>query len=191
MSKTANKPAALSTDAMQAMIQQVEAHAKSKTAASKTATKGASKTGKTGENKTASKTGRKTEAQTMKAQEKAPQIKAGAIKFGIHNGSRPAAGRLLFAFTHAWLSLSGMAEGKAYSKAQAVKVAGSTAISYHIGNGNIEEKGGAISLTAKGQNFFKARSVDAKACGAYVEALKTGQPQDGISPADKSAFFAL
>ena len=104
-----------------------------------------------------------------------------AIPFGIHDGMRPGAGRLLFAFTHAWLSLSGMASGKAYNKAQAQQVAGRTAIAYHTSNGNMAEKGGMLTLTAKGQSFFGARAVDAKTCEGYVYVLKNGKPHDATN----------
>lgn len=125
--------------------------------------------------------------QSKPAQKKAAAKPAATpIKYGIHDGSRPGAGRLLFAFTHAWLSLSGLASGKSYSKAQAVQVAGATAIAYHTGNNNLSCKDGMLTLTAKGKAFFAARSNEAATVDAFVTMLKTGKPVDatGIKNAD-------
>lgn len=121
---------------------------------------------------------------------------ANVISFGIHDGSRPAAGRLLFSFTHAWLSASGLAAGGSIPRAMAQKIAGSTAVSYHLGNKNLtEDKDGHISLTSKGQEAFSRRAkmgqVDAKMVEAYIEALKTGKPQDGIIPRAADCFVKL
>ena len=136
------------------------------------------------------KTETKTRAPRATGKGKQAPVSSG-IAYGIQNGSRPAAGRMLFAFTHAWLSLSGMAAGGSYSRADAVKVAGATAISYHTGNGNLKDTGGMLTLTAKGQNFFSSRGVDAKMTEAYVQALKTGKPQDGIIPARADGFLKV
>lgn len=100
-----------------------------------------------------------------------------AVAFGVHDGYRPKAGHRLYAFTHAWLSLSGMASGKPYSKQQAIKVAGRTAITYHLGAERFKEKDGMLILTPAGQAFFgEHRSNEASHVQAWVDILRTGKP---------------
>ena len=123
---------------------------------------------------------------------KSSPVATKAIPFAIHNGSRPSAGAALFALTHAWLSLSGMAAGKAYPKAEAVQVAGSTAVAYHIGNGNFDCNAGMLTLTRKGQEKFgKMRSNDESLVKAWVQVLKTGKPSDVVGPKNADHFYRV
>ena len=116
---------------------------------------------------------------------------APAIPYAIHNGSRPGSGALLFAFTHAWLSMSGLASGKAYPKAQAQQVAGKTAIAYHLDNGNFSvDASGNLRITAKGQRKFSERTNDAETVSAWVQVLKTGKPGK-VGPKAADEFFAV
>ena len=110
---------------------------------------------------------------TKQAKQAAP-----AVPYFIKDGYRPAAGRALKEFTHAWLSLSGMASGKAYPTAQARKVAGSSAIAYHKGAGRFEETNGTLKLTKAGQAFFaeRANANSEEAVKAFVSIMRTGKP---------------
>lgn len=110
------------------------------------------------------------------------------IAFGVHNGYRPGAGRLLFAFTQAWLHASGLLSGKTYAKAEAIQVAGATAIAYHLGNGNLTETKGALTLSDKGKTFFVARGADIKAVDAFVACLRTGKPDATVGLKAEGAF---
>ena len=116
-----------------------------------------------------------------------------AIPFGIHDGSRPGQGRALFELTHAWLSLSGMASGKAYPVSQARQVAGNTCVSYHTGNGNFALADGMLKLTPKGQEFFKARAAgnSAEKVAAFVEVLKTGKVNETAGVKNKDVIKAI
>lgn len=184
--------AAINTQVFEQLIKGAQA-----TAASKTATKPAkAKPAKVAEQKPAKPATKAASTKTAAAKtaaKAAPKVTAKtSIAYGLHDGSRPCAGRYLFAFTHAWLSASGLGEGKAYPKAQAIQVAGSTAISYHSGNGNLENKGGMLTLSSKGLNFFKARviegRVDMKLAESYMQALKSGKPDDTIGIKSATAF---
>lgn len=110
------------------------------------------------------------------------------IAYGVHNGYRPGAGRLLFAFTQAWLSASGLVAGKPYAKAEAIQVAGATAIAYHLGNGNLTETKGALTLSEKGKTFFVARGADEKAVAAFTACLRTGKPDATVNLKAEGAF---
>jgi len=72
---------------------------------------------------------------------------------------RPTSGYALFRYTEEWLTRYGMYTGGDISKVDAVKIAGRTAISYHLREGNFVERDGRIGLTAKGKlHFMKRRS---------------------------------
>lgn len=72
-------------------------------------------------------------------------------------GGRPTSGLALFRFTEEWISRNGLYEGRDMSKADAVKIAGRTAISYHLRESNFFEREGRIALTAKGMAHFTKR----------------------------------
>lgn len=100
---------------------------------------------------------------------------AAPLAFAVRDGYRPGAGRLLFAYTQAWLDVSGLSKGKTIARADLVKVAGQTAIAYHTGRtGTLADNKGQISLTDSGAAFFKARGVDQKAVDAFSTVLRTG-----------------
>ena len=135
----------------------------------------------------ATKTVNKPAAKTI-VRKAAPKVKAPVIAYGVHNGYRPGAGKLLQAYTTAWLTASGLLAGKTYAKAEAVQVAGATAIAYHLGNGNLEDTKGVLKLSGKGKTFFVERNADAKLVEAFTVALKTGQPNADIGFKVPGAF---
>lgn len=101
-----------------------------------------------------------------------------AIAFHIEDYARPKAGNTLFAFTAAWLNLTGMAAGKPAIRAELVKVAGETAVTYHTKNGNFEKTDKGLVMTEKGFAFFAARTVDPQLLEAYETVMTTGQDGD-------------
>ncbi|WP_155943271.1 hypothetical protein [Rhodanobacter thiooxydans] len=73
---------------------------------------------------------------------------------------RPSAGRELFAYTDAWLTLAGLFEGGSIKKNLAFEVARMAAINYHLKLANfglLGDRGELLSLTDKGVAFFKSR----------------------------------
>ncbi len=70
---------------------------------------------------------------------------------------RPTSGKALFRFTEEWLTSNGLYEGRDMSKADAVSIAGRTAIAYHLREGNFVERDGRIALTDKGHSHFSKR----------------------------------
>lgn len=101
-----------------------------------------------------------------------------AVAFHIEDYARPKAGAPLFAFTAAWLTLTGMASGKPAIRADLVKIAGETAVTYHTKNGNFEKTDKGLAITAKGRAFFAARTVDPQLLEAYETVMTTGQDGD-------------
>ena len=98
-------------------------------------------------------------------------------KHHIKDGFRPASGAKLFAYTFAWLQETGLIDGGSISRADAVKLAGSTAIAYHTGKTNtMVDNKGSLSLAPHGAAFFGDRHPDAKDVEAYRAILRTGQP---------------
>lgn len=138
--------------------------------------------------KAAAKTTKRAAKPAAKPAAAAPVV---TLAYGLKNGYRPGAGRLLFAFTHAWLNASGLTAGGTLQRETAEKVAGGTAVKYHLGNGNLSDTKGALSLTAAGKAFFAARGVDAKAAEAFAEALRTGKPNPEIGLKVEAAFVKL
>ena len=98
-----------------------------------------------------------------------------AVAFHIEDYARPKAGAPLFAFTAAWLSLTGMASGKAAIRADLVKIAGETAVTYHTKNGNFEKTDKGLVMTDKGNAFFAARAIDPQMLAAYETVMTTGE----------------
>lgn len=89
---------------------------------------------------------------------------------------RPAAGASLQAFTAAWFAMAGIDQGKAFDKGIAVKVAGATAIAYHVKTGRMVEKDGQIKLSEGGKIHFAARTIDERLKAVWTKVLKTGKP---------------
>jgi hypothetical protein len=75
----------------------------------------------------------------------------------VSSTERPTSGLALSRYTDAWIGRNGLYEGHEMSKAEAVAVAGRTAISYHLREGNFIEREGTIGLTAKGKSHFSKR----------------------------------
>ena len=113
------------------------------------------------------------------------------LAYGLRDGYRPAAGRLLFAFTDAWLRGTGLTDGATVQRSLAEKIAGGTAVRYHLGNANLSDSKGVLSLTPAGKAFFAARNADAKAAEAFAEALRTGKPNPEIGLKVEAAFVPL
>lgn len=101
-----------------------------------------------------------------------------AVAFYIEDYARPKAGAPLFAFTAAWLTLTGLASGKAAIRADLVKIAGETAVTYHTKNGNFEKTDKGLIMTEKGNAFFAARTVDPQLFAAYETVMTTGEDGD-------------
>lgn len=126
------------------------------------------------------------------AQKPAAKPAAAGAQFYVKDSFRPAAGRMLFAYTMAWLQESGLIDGGSIPRADAIKLAGGTAIAYHTGKTNrmIDTKG-TLTLAPGGANFFCDRpGIDAKDVEAYREMLRTGQP-DGQRIKAAAAFAPI
>lgn len=102
-----------------------------------------------------------------------------ALKHFIVDFARPKHGGALAAHTQVFLDLSGIAAGRAYPKAKAVQVIGSTAVKYHLGKENLEATTEGLKLTDKGYAFFSARdTVDPELVKAFTEVLTKGVLND-------------
>ena len=129
-----------------------------------------------------------------------PVIKAAPVlatikaDYAIADYARPKAGRSLFAFTQAWLELSGMMNGARVSAKVLKQITGDTAVSYHTKNGNFAQDSGAIELTLKGNNFFTERMIgnqyDEKTLDTFKDILTTGKI-DGVMVKAQSAIVKL
>lgn len=126
-----------------------------------------------------------------KSVRKATVKAAPVLAYGLRDGYRPGSGRLLFAFTDAWLRSTGLTDGATVQRSLAEKIAGGTAVRYHLGNANLSDAKGALTLTPAGKTFFAARGVDAKASEAFAEALRTGKPNAEIGLKVEAAFVPL
>ena len=113
----------------------------------------------------------------------AKQAPARVLSHVITGAARPAAGSQLASYTAAWLSLSGMIDGKAVPAEVVRAVAGPTAFGYHTRNGNFERTDKGVILTAKGEAHFATRpkiQVDPEMLKAYEEILSTGKPDGNL-----------
>lgn len=114
------------------------------------------------------------------------------LTYAIRDGYRPAAGRMLFAYTQAWLDASGLSDGKAVSRSVAVKVAGGTAIAYHTAKtAALQDVAGMVSLTESGKAFFAARKPDAKMVEAFRGVMDTGLINDAVSVKTMAAIIKV
>jgi len=113
-------------------------------------------------------------AKAGKATKGAPKAPAG-LNFTLMN--RPSSGALLFAFTDAVLTESGLAKGAAVAKAALIKAMGATAVRYHADKGTFvsDDKGG-IKLSAGGHAFFALRQgkFDPAVSAAYSVLITSG-----------------
>lgn len=111
---------------------------------------------------------------TGKATKGAPKAPVG-LNFTLMN--RPSSGALLFAFTDAVLTESGLAKGAAIAKAALVKAMGATAVRYHADKGTfVSDDKGAIKLSAGGHAFFALRQgkFDPAVSAAYSVLITSG-----------------
>lgn len=99
------------------------------------------------------------------------------FQYGIITG-RPTVGAKLWAFTQAWMELAGLMDGKSVERADAVAVAGTTAINFHLKEGRFAEDEGRIRVTAGGLIHFKARAskVSRADVQTWQDILTTGKP---------------
>lgn len=98
-------------------------------------------------------------------------------RFYIKDSFRPGSGRMLFAYTMAWLQESGLIDGADIGRSDAVKLAGGTAITYHTTKtGRMVEKDGRVSLAPQAANFFADRGADSKDVEAFRAILRDGKP---------------
>lgn len=90
--------------------------------------------------------------------------KKGSPVYLIAADARPGNGRLLFAHTHASLSLFGMLDAKLPPAPKSALVAflGNTAVGYHLKEHNMVEGAKGVSLTAAGRNKFMNRLTEGK-----------------------------
>jgi hypothetical protein len=164
------------------------------TQAQVTKTKTAAKTAPA--KKAAAKTSTKPAAKSAPAKKttkKAATVAANGAQFYIKDSFRPGAGGLLFAYTAAWLQETGLVDGGAIPRADATKLAGATAIGYHVNDtGRFVDNGGMISLAPDAAPyFFEGRRTHADAQReAYREMLRTGKP-DGTLIKQAAAFGKL
>lgn len=98
-----------------------------------------------------------------------------AVIYALHDGSRPSAGGMLFAYTEAWLELSGLKAGGAIPCAMVKAIAGNTALTYHKNNQNLELSSAGVTLTPKGKAFFAARIVETKHVEGFSAVMTTGK----------------
>lgn len=112
-----------------------------------------------------------------------PAVTPLGIKYAIADYARPIAGCNLFAFTQAWLEMTGLMNNARVEAKVLRKVVGDTAVNYHTRNGNFQKDAGALVLTSKGVNFFSERMIknayDPKAADAYKDIMTTGKV-DGL-----------
>jgi hypothetical protein len=142
--------------------------------------------------KPARKTATKNPAASMKEAGEAKSKTAAAVKqaskasasdritHALVDGARPAAGGMLFAFTQAWLTASGLIAGGTIAREKARKVAGSTAIAYHVKAERLKDTKGTLTLTPSGAAFFGARGASQAQVDEYVKTLTTGKPSETV-----------
>lgn len=112
---------------------------------------------------------------------------AQVLAYAVRDGFRPSSGSLLFAYTAAWMALSGMADGKPVAGSLVSKVAGGTARKYHTDKTGAfaEDSAGNVTLTEAGRALFAKRKPEAKHVEAYRAVLATGalDPAVGVKVA--------
>ncbi len=131
-------------------------------------------------------------APTKAAKKTAPATQNGANYF-VKDSFRPGAAALLFAYTAAWLQETGLVDGGSISRADATKLAGATAIGYHVNDtGRFVDNGGKITLAPDAAPYFfeGRRNHSDEVREAYRAMLRTGQP-DGKLVKQASAFGKL
>lgn len=116
---------------------------------------------------------------------------AGSVRFAIRDSFRPSAGGLLFAYTMAWIEGTGLANGGSIPRADAVKLAGATAIGYHVNStGRLIDNKGSVSLAPDALAFFQKRQHTQADKDAYLAILTTGEP-DGVKAKSRAGIAPL
>ena len=109
-----------------------------------------------------------------------------SLKYRVTDAFRPGSGALLFAYTMAWLQTTGLIDGGSIALSKAQKIAGKTAIDYHLGASNKRKTpnftvaGESIRLTSGAANFFADRAHDPKTRQAYIDMMTTGKIDGAI-----------
>jgi hypothetical protein len=109
--------------------------------------------------------------------------------FALDELRRPGSGAMLFAHTHAVLTILGMLDAArpAVSKSALLTMIGKSAVNHHTKKDNLESApDNKIRLSVTGYNFFKARVSENKfssnVASAYQSAILDGTPSDLTSP---------
>lgn len=123
-----------------------------------------------------------TRLQTEQKRVVRPRARVKAPKFFVISTiARPAAGKRLFAHTHAALLFSGLLHGKAAPHDMMVRIVGPNTMGYHEEEGRIRvsDDGRSVRLTAAGKEFFLDRAeqkkLDPALIDAFVELFSTGR----------------
>jgi hypothetical protein len=118
--------------------------------------------------------------------------------YSLDETTRPVAGRLLFAHTHAALTVLGLLDASrpAVGKSQVLTLMGQRAVSYHLKQGNIEDgPNRTIRLSVLGLNSFKRRiaenKIDTTAASAYQAAFLDGTPDKAIGITKANLYQAM
>lgn len=126
------------------------------------------------------------------------QYVKGEKLYFIDELNRPAAGRLLFAHTHAALTVLGLLDAKrpAVKKSQLLTMVGQRAVNYHTKKQNLESApDGHIRLSVLGYNSFSNRArdgkVDLSAATAYQSAFLDGKPDAKINVKQSNLYEAV
>lgn len=113
------------------------------------------------------------------------------INFIIEDFARPKAGQLLTSFTAAWLDMTGLNAGMAVPRTALIKIAGETAIAYHVKNGNFTKTENGLALSEKGQMAFASRDVDPQLQAAFVDVFTNGHVNDVANVKNAKAIVAM
>lgn len=165
-----------------------------KTAAKKTATTAAKAAQKPRVTRTAPKAAAK---QTTAAKH---VLTVASIKFLTTN--RPGSGNGLASYTAAWQAITGFDNGAILPRATLLKLAGDTAVKYHLNKGNFEEVSTGMRITEQGKLHFAGKSNDSVSNNRnirpileYVEAYKAffqdGKLNDSIGIKNASFVKAV
>lgn len=98
-----------------------------------------------------------------------------SIKFLTTN--RPGAGNHLASYSAAWMAITGFDNGVVLPRSTVLKLAGDTAVKYHLSKNNFEETATGMRITAQGKLHFAGKSEvsgnrNIRPIPEYVEAYK-------------------
>ncbi|TSD56429.1 phage holin family protein [Variovorax sp. KBS0712] len=115
-----------------------------------------------------------------------PKARSREIYALLDETLRPTAGKALFSYTDAWMTVTKMFAGGTMSREQMKRIAGEKMVSYHLKQGNLEVRDGAIALSSKGYTHFifrkvsgHAQSVDPDQVAGWVRFFSTGTFESG------------